>query len=239
MKLSIDSREHSKLSEAVEKEALGMNIPIEKLWLEIGDYVFDDVCFEAKSSFDFLQSVMNKRLWNQLDNMDRAYNNNNVIIYGTLNSAITQYMKNIKVTPKWKPQNTDSLQRKLYFHNKFMGAIGRIILDTDCNLILTSNEKIAAKVICSVFKMKPIDREVYQPRLIKQKKISTSDLRVDVLMTIKGISEQKATLLIQEFGSIMELGESSVSELCKLKGVGETLANRLLNTLNSEDKQVI
>ena len=114
MKLTIDSRENSKLSEAVEKEALGMNIPIEKTWLEIGDYVFDDVCFEAKSSFDFLQSVMNKRIWSQIDNMDRTYNNKNVIIYATIDSAITQYIKNIKVTPKWKPQNTDSLQRKQY-----------------------------------------------------------------------------------------------------------------------------
>ena len=120
-----------------------------------------------------------------------------------------------------------------------MGAVGRIILDTDCNVILTSNEKMGAKVICSVFKMKPIDREVYQPRLIKQKKISTTDLRIDVLTTIKGISEEKATLLIKEFGSIMEIGEASVSELCKLKGMGETLANRILNTLNSEEKQVI
>tara|TARA_R110002051_G_scaffold278677_2_gene340139 strand:+ start:1511 stop:2230 length:720 start_codon:yes stop_codon:yes gene_type:complete len=239
MKLHIDSRENSKLSIAVEKEALGMNIPVEKIWLEIGDYVFDDVCFEAKSSVDFLQSVINKRIWSQIDNMDRAYSNNNVIIYGTIDSAITQYIKNIKVAPKWKPQNIDSLQRKTYYHNKFMGAIGRIILDTDCNVILTSNEKMGAKIICSVFKMKPIDREVYQPRLIKQKKISTTDLRIDVLMTIKGISEAKAALLIQEFGSIMELGESSVSELCKLKGMGETLANRILNTLNSEEKQVM
>ena len=236
MKLTIDSRENSKLSEAVEKEALGLNIPIEKTWLEIGDYVFDDVCFEAKSSFDFLQSVMNKRIWSQIDNMDRAYNNNNVIIYGTIDSAITKYLKNIKAKPSWtKPTE----QRKQYLHNKFMGAVGRIILDTDCNVILTSNEKMGAKIICSVFKMKPIDREVYRPRLIKQKKISTTDLRIDVLTTIKGISEEKAKLLIQEFGSIMEIGEASVSELCKLKGMGETLANRILNTLNSEEKQVI
>ena len=59
MKLTIDSRENSKLSEAVEKEALGMNIPIEKTWLEIGDYVFDDVCFEAKSTTDnFFNNVI-------------------------------------------------------------------------------------------------------------------------------------------------------------------------------------
>jgi len=98
---------------------------------------------------------------------------------------------------------------------------------------------MAAKVICAVCKMKPIDRSVYQPRLIKQKKISTADLRIDILMTIKGISESKAQMLIDEFGSIMEIGESSVKELSLLDGFGNTLAKRVLDALNSEEKQVL
>ena len=81
MKLIIDSRENSELTERVIEKAQSLNVPYEKQWLEIGDYVFNDVCFEAKSSFDFIQSIVNKRLWNQLDNMDRAYVNNLVIVY--------------------------------------------------------------------------------------------------------------------------------------------------------------
>jgi len=230
MKLIIDSRENSSLTEHVEIEALGLKIDTEKEWLEIGDYVFEDVCFEAKSSFDFLQSVINKRIWSQIDNMDRAFDNNNVIIYGTLSNAIKEYRKRV----------TDGAYgREGFLHNKFLGAIGKIILDTDCNIILVDNEKMAAKVICAVCKMKPIDRSVYQPRLIKQKKISTADLRIDILMTIKGISESKAQMLIDEFGSIMEIGESSVKELSLLDGFGNTLAKRVLDALNSEEKQVL
>ena len=71
-KLLIDSRENSELTESIITKCTEMNIPFQKEWLEIGDYVFEDVCFEAKSSFDFLQSVMNKRLWNQMDNMDNG-----------------------------------------------------------------------------------------------------------------------------------------------------------------------
>jgi len=87
--------------------------------------------------------------------------------------------------------------------------------------------------------MKPIDRSVYQPRIIKQKKISTADLRIDVLMTIKGISETKAQMLIDEYGSIMEIGESSIKEMSMIDGFGSTLAKRVIDTLNSEEKQVI
>ena len=56
MKLQIDSREDSILSKAVIENCQKMNIQYKKEWLEIGDYIFDDVCFEAKSTFDFLQS---------------------------------------------------------------------------------------------------------------------------------------------------------------------------------------
>ena len=71
--LVIDSRERkgSLLVDLVEKKAKSMNIKTEKRWLEIGDYVFDDVCFEAKSVVDFINSVMSKRIWTQIDNIDR------------------------------------------------------------------------------------------------------------------------------------------------------------------------
>ena len=73
LKLKIDSREHSELAEMVIHNCREINVPYEKEWLDIGDYTFGDVCFEAKSAFDFLQSVINKRLWNQLDNMDAKF----------------------------------------------------------------------------------------------------------------------------------------------------------------------
>ena len=47
--LIIDSREKegSKLVGLVESKAKSLNIPYEKKWIEIGDYVYGDLCFEA------------------------------------------------------------------------------------------------------------------------------------------------------------------------------------------------
>ena len=56
--LIIDSRENSKLSKLVMQKAKAIQLPCEKRWIEIGDYVYDDVCFEAKSTTDFLGSVI-------------------------------------------------------------------------------------------------------------------------------------------------------------------------------------
>ena len=120
---------------------------------------------------------------------------------------------------------------------KFYGSMGKIILDTDCSLIWVKDAKTAAEIICTVCMMEPHNREVYTPRNVKR--INTSDLRIDVLSMIKGISPKKAKLMLDKFGSIMEIGEASIEELCELDGVGKTLAERVLTTLHKETKMEI
>lgn len=227
--LLIDSREKegSKLVRLVEQKAKALNIKTEKKWLEIGDYVFNDVCFEAKSTTDFLGSVLSKRMWTQIDNMDRAYATNIVIIYGTIDEAVYNVIDNA-------PSNMPIATRAILLKNKFLGALGRIILDMDTKPMWVSSEEEASDIITAVCKMQPMDRPTIKPRI--HKRLATDDLRIDVLSTIKGVSEAKATSLIEEFGSIMEIGEQKAYEITKMDGIGPTIANRILDTLNSEDK---
>jgi len=225
--LIIDSRENSRLSKLVMQKAHALQIKHEKRWIEIGDYVYDDVCFEAKSATDFLGSVMSKRLWTQLDNMDRHYQTNVVIIYGELEEAIHNIITN-------SPSNTPIGSRSIMLNNKFLGAIGRIVLDTDIKPFWVKTEEEAALIITAVSKMKPLTRDTIAPQIFKR--ITTDDLRIDLLSSIKGVSIKKAKELIKQFGSIMEIGECSEFELQAIEGIGETLAKRILSTLHSEEK---
>tara|TARA_R100000406_G_scaffold93865_1_gene84691 strand:- start:2653 stop:3342 length:690 start_codon:yes stop_codon:yes gene_type:complete len=225
--LIIDSREKSKLSKLVIQKAKAIQVPCEKRWIEIGDYVFDDVCFEAKSATDFLGSVMSKRLWTQLDNMDRHYRTNVVIIYGSMEEAVFNVIEN---APSKMPMGT----RSIMLNNKFLGALGRIVLDTDVKPFWVPTEEEAALIITGVSKIKPITRDVIQPQVFKR--LTTDDLRLDLLSSIKGVSIKKAKELIKQFGSIMEIGECSAYELQAIEGIGETLAKRIITTLNSEEK---
>jgi len=225
--LIVDSRENSRLSKLVMQKAKALRIPCEKKWIEIGDYVYDDVCFEAKSTTDFLGSVMTKRLWTQLDNMDRHYQTNIVIIYGEMEEAIHNVISN---SPSKMPIGT----RTIMLNNKFLGAIGRIVLDTDIKPFWVQTEEEASLIITAVSKMKPITRDTIAPQVFKR--ITTDDLRLDLLSSIKGVSIKKAKELIKQFGSIMEIGECSEFELQAIEGIGETLAKRIISTLNSEEK---
>jgi len=224
-KIIIDSRETSDLSEFIISEASKLNILTEKKWLEIGDYVYQDVCFEAKSTIDFLQSVLNGRLWNQVDNMDRHYEYSIVIIHGSLHQVMAY--------PKYV--NLDINERLLT--HKFYGAIGRLTLDTDCKVFWVESAQKAAKIVTTICKMRPVKRSVIQPTLLKR--ITTDDLRLDMLCTIKGVSKSKAKKIIERYGSVMEIGESNANELSSIDGIGPTIAKRIIDTLNSEDKVVV
>ena len=224
-KLIIDSREKSNLSEFIISEASRMNILTEKQWIEIGDYVYQDVCFEAKSTIDFLQSVFNGRLWNQVDNMDRHYEYSIVIIHGSLHQVMAY--------PKYVIME---INEQLLKH-KFYGAIGRLTLDTDCKVFWVESPQKAAKIITTICKMRPVKRSVIQPTLLKR--ITTDDLRLDMLCTIKGVSKSKAKKIIEKYGSVMEVGESNVNELSSIDGIGPTIAKRIIDTLNSEEKVVV
>ena len=225
--LIIDSREKSKLAKLVMVKAKALKLEHEVRWIEIGDYVFDDVCFEAKSATDFLGSVMSKRLWTQLDNMDRHYKTNVVIIHGDMQEAIINIIEH-------SPSNIPIGTRSIMLNNKFLGAIGRIVLDTDVKPFWVQSEEEAALIITAVSKMKPLTRDTIEPQVFKR--ITTDDLRIDLLSSIKGVSIKKAKKIIKEYGSIMEVGECSAFELQAIEGIGETLAKRIISTLNSEEK---
>jgi Fanconi anemia group M protein len=219
----IDSREDSQLSRAVEEIAKSNKIQTEKKWLEIGDYIIGDCCIEAKSAADFLQSVRNKRIFNQLDNMDREYNKNIILIYGTLDDAISYLHRTQHNTAAWRVK----LKRM------FVGAITSIALHTDVKPIWVDNYRTASHIIVAT--TQHIDKELIIHKELP-KKIKTDDVRVDILTEIKGVSVEKAKALLKTFGSIAEISMSSVNDITKHKGIGKKTAENILEALNKEEE---
>ena len=200
-----------------------VKVKTEKKWLEIGDYIVGDCCIEAKSAADFLQSVRNKRIFNQLDNMDRTYNKNIILIYGTLDDAI-EYLQRTQY-------NSTSWRNKL--KKMFVGALTSIALHTDVKPIWVDNHRTAAHIILAT--TEHIDKNLIIHKELP-KKIKTDDVRVDVLSEIKGVSVEKAKALLDTFGSITEVAMSNVDDIIKHKGIGKITAENILKALNSEDE---
>lgn len=221
--ITIDSREDSQLSRTLIDLANKSKIETEKKWLEIGDYIVGDCCIEAKSAADFLQSVRNKRLFNQLDNMDRAYNKNIILIYGTLDDAI-EYLHRTKY-------NAMSWRTKL--KKMFVGALTSIALHTDVKPVWVDDYRTAAHLILAT--TEHIDKELIIHKELP-KKIKTDDVRVDVLSEIKGVSVNKAKALLKSFGNIVEISMADPKDIIKIDGIGKKTAENILKALNSENE---
>lgn len=67
----VDKREKNSL---VISELIRRKIPIEVKQLEIGDYIVGDTIIERKTKSDFISSIINKRLLEQLGNMKQFPN---------------------------------------------------------------------------------------------------------------------------------------------------------------------
>ena len=219
--IKIDSREDSQLAKHLIEICKREKIEYEKVWLEIGDYIVGDCCIEAKSSADFLQSIRNNRIFNQLDNMDRAYNKNIILIYGDLDYALS-YLKRTQ-------HNTITWRNKL--KKMFVGALTSIALHTDVKPVWVDSYRTAAHIIAAT--TEHIDKELIIHKELP-KKIKTDDVRVDILSEIKGVSVEKAKALLKTFGNIAELSMSNVEEIITHKGVGKKTAENILKALNSE-----
>ena len=69
------------------------------------------------------------------------------------------------------------------------------------------------------------------------KKKRTDDVRIDILTQIKGITKEKANLLLETYGSIAKIASSDVKSLMKVEKIGKITASSILEALN-EEKEV-
>lgn len=69
------------------------------------------------------------------------------------------------------------------------------------------------------------------------KKKRTDDVRIDILTQIKGITKEKANLLLKTYGSIAKIASSDVKSLTEIEKIGKITASNILEALN-EEKEV-
>jgi len=212
--LIIDSNERGKLCESIIRKAEKEGLRVDRKPLIVGDYLLGAACVEAKSVSDFLQSCDSGHLWKQLDNMDANYERFFLLIHG----SISQYVKMAKT----------SYSRT---QNKFMGLIARIMADFDCQVIFTPNVSEAALFVVTLHNKLHKPASSHGAQAIRR--VSTNDVRKDVLLTIPGVGNIMADRLLKACGSIEEMMYED--SLKKVKGLGGKTAKKIAEVLTSED----
>tara|TARA_R100000008_G_scaffold18473_1_gene9326 strand:+ start:16146 stop:16862 length:717 start_codon:yes stop_codon:yes gene_type:complete len=218
--LVIDTNERGPLCNAIERGADRNGISVVRRNLPVGDYLLGDkICVEAKSIGDLFQSSHSGHLWRQLDNMDANYERFFLVVHGTVAKHLTQMKHNGYKSTYSKIQN------------ELTGTLARIMADFDCQVFYTPTHGEAAQFIVKLHSKSHKGARRHGARALRR--VSTNDVRADMLLTIPGFGPDLVEKLLDKCGSIEEMIHQQ--SLKEVRGLGSTLRERLLSVLTSEE----
>jgi ERCC4-type nuclease len=217
--LLVDSNERGSLCDSVIRRAQRDGLVVIKKNLLVGDYLLGNACIEAKSINDLFQSSHSGHLWRQLDNMDANYERFFLLIHGSIAKYIAMAKNNGKRVSYSRVQN------------ELMGTIARIMADFDCQVFFTENTSEAAMFVVKLHDKlhKPASRHGAKAL----KRVSTNDVRLDMLLSIPGIGREMGERILEKCGSIEEMAYPK--SLREIKGLGEVLRKRVVEVITSEE----
>jgi DNA excision repair protein ERCC-4 len=218
--LIIDTNERGSLCESIERKARKEGLNVTRQTLVVGDYLLGGACVEAKSINDLFQSIHSGHLWRQLDNMDANYERFFLVIHG----SVQQYVAMAKTNGKQKVTYS-SVQ------NKLTGIIARVMSDFECQVFYAPNISEVAMFVTKLHGKlhKPASRHGAQA----VRRVSTNDVRKDILLTIPGLGPELVDRLLDKCGSIEEMAYPDV--LKQVKGLGDKKRSLIVEVLTSEE----
>lgn len=201
----VDSREPRYIIDRLKSDG----IPVSKDFLEIGDYLLpNDVVIERKSGSDFILSIRDNRLWNQLENL-RQYEHPIVIVES----------ENI-----WKDMYFSNSQ---YIHKSYFGAISTIAISFGIPVITVESREDTVRLLKSIYKRVTSEGKSERPVKKLRKAKSMEEVREDMLAQIPGLSIKKSKKLLECFGTIQNIANAKQDEFELVEGVGKKLAKTI------------
>jgi len=207
-KIIIDYREKNSL---VPSELVNQNLQIEFKQLKVGDYLVKDNVIERKTVKDFIYSMIDKRLFNQLKEI-KQYPNYFLIIEGNFNTVKTKI-------------NSNSIR----------GLILSISLNYKVPIIFTKNENETAIYISLLARKKTKELSLNPSK----NTFSPNQQLQYVLESFPNIGPKTSKKLLYEFQNLLLIFNSSEEQLKPFLGKNswkfkEILKRKYLNQSSSK-----
>ncbi|MHA1135447.1 MAG: ERCC4 domain-containing protein [Candidatus Thorarchaeota archaeon] len=209
IKLIVDSRE---LPTAVARELARLDVEISGESLEIGDYIAsEDVAIERKESMDFIQSLIDGRLFVQLSALRSAYRRPVLIIEGE------QIIGLRAVNPA-----------------SIYGALASIAIRIQVPIIWTRNAEETANVLYRLAHLEQVTSSKPLRTRSGDSKGTDAEALEYILSGFPGVDTVTSRALLTEFGSLEKIFSLDKKELQRTKGVGPKIAGRIKRLLESK-----
>ena len=181
---------------------------IEVKRLEIGDFVIGDVCIERKTVSDFVNSIIDRRLFNQIRNMKEMYERQIMVVEG----------------------QEDIYSQRNVHPNAIRGAIASIALDFNISMIRTVDANETADMLISIDRR--LSKEGKEIELHKKKPISDEEEQEYIISSLPGVGTLLAKNLLREFKNVKNIFNASEKELMKVEGIGKEKAKKIYEIIN-------
>lgn len=194
LKVVIDYREKNSF---VISELANLGFEIEFQALKVGDYLVKDTVIERKTVSDFVSSMLNKRLFGQLEEMQQ-YENRLLIVEGIDEQELyTDSEDNIGVHP-----------------NAIRGFLLSILLSYKVPIIFTKNYSDTALFLSVLAKKRPKEVSLNA----KKKVFSKKELKQFIVEGFPGVGPKTSKKLLKEFKTIKSIINAPEEDLKKILG---------------------
>lgn len=206
LRVIVDQRERN-LDLIGSLEVKGIDVEMETM--PVGDYaVSDRVCIERKTVSDFESSIINGRLFDQLERLRDTYRFPIVILEGS----------------------QDDFRLK---QNVITGTIVAIYIDYGIPIIYSYGPENTAEIIATIAKREQ-QAGKRNPSLKGGIRAYTNrQFQEFVVGNLPGIGPKLAKSLLRHFRSIKMIANASVEELMEVEKIGRKKAESIHSTINS------
>lgn len=205
----IDERERgSKVPEIL--MAKGMTVIFKVL--DVGDYVINNVIgIERKTANDYINSLIDGRLFEQLNKLKERYDKAILIIEGSIHKVI---------------------RGRGVHRNAILGSYTSLVLDLGVFIIHTQDEEETAELIkrMALYRTKTTSAMVVRR---KPKHGDISEWQKFVLQCFPHIGPKIAQRILERFGSIYDFCKATVQELSLIEGLNERKAGEIYQILHT------
>jgi Fanconi anemia group M protein len=188
------------------------DIIVEPQQLDVGDYIISSrIGVERKTVDDFLNSLIEGKLFVQMKNLRTTYSRPLLLVEG--DGLLTK--RNIS-------------------HNAIFGSLVSIIVDFGIPIITTHTPQETADFLAVMAHRE--QKEGDKAIAIRGEKTAKtiSEHQQFLVEGLPNISAVLAQRLLQHFGSIRSLANASEDDLCQIQGIGKNIAADILKILNAE-----
>ena len=210
----VDSRE---MKSEVIKKLYEMGVAVRIQNLDAGDYVLSDrVAVERKTVDDFIDSIIDRNIFDQLLRLKKAYLKPILIIEG------------------------NGLYKRLN-PNAIRGALATIVVDFGIPIIQTANAEETAEILATIAKREQEGKERAVSPHVGKTKMTLKEQQEYVVSAISEIGPVLARNLLEHFQTIEKIATASEEELMKVPKIGRKIARRirmLMTTPYSEADKV-